>query len=288
MLVNSGTIFWINEASPPAVTAINEDGSAPGYELPTVGVGTPGFVLFDSGASAYVYWNDGAGSQILLFGPIGAFNIEQPIAFPTPGVSDVTELNDEMYLANTNAAGVLDVGPDGTYSNVSSPVYAGQEPIAIAVDSSSLYWTDLANGPGTGWISRAPLPVHGAAAGSVTHIATNLSPVNLGRTLAVNATNAYVVTSVVSNSGRVEQVPLAGGIATPLSSTGNAVSVAADATGVYWVDATLGKVLKVATGTTTIVTLASGQAIPNGEGGVAVDATGVYWATTTSVMALAK
>lgn len=289
LLVNSGTVFWINETAQPAVTSINEDGSQPGYQLPIVSPGTPGFVLFDSGPTAYVYWNDAAGSQILLFGPIGAFNVEQPIQFVSQqGVSDVTELNDEMYLPDPNAGGILDVGADGIYSNVDTPVYAGMEPIAIAADSAYLYWTDLANGPGTGSISKAPLPVNGAATGSVTHIGTNLSPVNLGRTLAVNATNAYLITGVISNSGRVQQVPIGGGTATALSSSGNAASVAADASGVYWVDSVAGKVFKVATGTTTIVTLATGQAIQNVQGGLAVDARGVYWTTSTQVMALAK
>jgi ligand-binding sensor domain-containing protein len=116
---------------------------------------------------------------------------------------------------------------------------------------------------------------------------TGLTVSGSTRTLAVNATNAYFV-STVASVVTLSEAPIAGGgTKTPLA-TGGIAAIAADAAGVYWVDSTAGAVFEVATGTTTVTRLASSQTIQTMPGTIAVDAAGVYWATTTAIMALAR
>lgn len=135
----------------------------------------------------------------------------------------------------------------------------------IAVDSSSVYFTDTIEGK----VMKVPL-----GGGTPVTIATGAGS---AESLAVDATHAYWVGSS-TGAGYVMRVPLGGGTPTTLASGGKTLRrLVLDASSVYWTDeneGTGGTVMKVALGGGTPVTLASGQASPNA---LAVDASSVYW-----------
>jgi hypothetical protein len=77
-------------------------------------------------------------------------------------------------------------------------------------------------------------------------------------------------------SNSLMKLPLAGGTAIKLASdTSSILSVAVDATSVYWVTGPALKKMPIGGGTPTV--LANAGASTEGAMGVAVDATSVYW-----------
>jgi hypothetical protein len=285
LTTDANSVFWINETATPQITAANKNGTAFTNGLPGVSPLTPGFVLFGSGTSEYIYWID-AETTVWFYGPIGSVLHDMPLASVPSGaaVDVVGGPNTMMYWTNADVAGIQAIGNDGIDQVFSPPFYGASIPVAIATDGTRLYWSDVVGPPGTSKVSAGPLASGtGPGPGPVATLGTGLSVSGNPRTLAVNATNVYVI----SNSS-VVQIPLPSGGSSTVLATGNPISLAADASGVYWVDGTAGTVLSVAVGTTKVVTLATGQSIVNTPGNVAVDSLGVYWATSTGVMALAK
>jgi hypothetical protein len=146
---------------------------------------------------------------------------------------------------------------------------ASQNPQAIAVDATSVYWTNYAMPTGT--VMKMAL-----SGGTPTTLASDQST-QLG--IAVDATSVYWTNY---NTGTVMKVGLGGGTPTTLASGLSLPDcMAVDATSVYWTgngdldDAT---VMKVAIGGGTPTTLASGQ---SETGMIAVDATSAYWTDFT-------
>jgi hypothetical protein len=146
-------------------------------------------------------------------------------------------------------------------------------PTSLAVDSTNVYWADnvgpyqgiiwklpLAGGPATKLTSTANFPYHIAVYGGYVYFQASFSLMR-------------VPTSGISNPVAITTTTALGG-------------VAADASGVYWVDNTSG-VYALPTGANTPVTIASGQGAPEY---VIVDATTIYWTNSSSgtVMAVAK
>jgi hypothetical protein len=130
------------------------------------------------------------------------------------------------------------------------------EPQTIAVDSTSVYW-----GNGGGGVFSVPL-----AGGAVTTLAAGF---RVG-SVAVDANNVYWVTP-----GFVASMPLVGGTITTLASAVNYLSgMAVDATSVYWTDYGAGIISSVPIGGGTVATLATDQVDP---WHMAVDSTSVYW-----------
>lgn len=182
-------------------------------------------------------------------------------------------------------------------------------PYAIAVDSSSVYWTNAGVSLSDGSVMKVPV-----GGGTPT---TLVSSVPNPRAIAVDATSVYywfmrnpqgvTVSSVPlgggtptivssgqglepsiavagsylygvtwNNYGVVLKIPIAGGSATNIALNQNQPdSVAVDATNVYWASYGASKVLKAPIGGGTVTTIAQTKTPP---GLVTVDATNVYWA----------
>lgn len=164
-------------------------------------------------------------------------------------------------------AGVTCAGDGGTVMSVPldggnvATLVAGQSgPFAVAVNATSVYWTDY----NAGTVMKAPLD-----GGAPSTLASGqASPSRI----AVDAANVYWLTS---NGGTVMAVPLDGGTSVTLAAGQLYPSgIAVDGTSVYWT-AKDDTVKKVAVDGGAVTTIATGM---NGPRGIAVDGTSVYWA----------
>jgi hypothetical protein len=190
-----------------------------------------------------------------------------------------TDSGSENEDTGADSGAATDGGPVTLASGFSSPV-------AIAVDSTSVYWTTSTETEtdGTFMVNSAVMKVP-LGGGTPTTLATGQD--FLGG-IAVNATGVYwtdlgpSTTEIVS----VMSVPLGGGTPTALASALYLnEDIAVDSTNVYWTDANAQAVMSVPVGGGTPITLASGQVsglhvpgsnvAPNGP--IAVDSTHVYW-----------
>ncbi|HET6280877.1 MAG TPA: HYR domain-containing protein, partial [Polyangia bacterium] len=134
-------------------------------------------------------------------------------------------------------------------------------PLGIAVDGTSVYWT---NGD-DGTVMKVAL-----SGGAPTTLASGQ---NTPRGIAVDGASVYWAAG-----NTVMKVALSGGAPTTLASSGQAgpsMGIAVDGTSVYWTNnAYSGTVMKVALSGGAPTTLASGQVAPTG---ITVDGTSVYW-----------
>ena len=156
---------------------------------------------------------------------------------------------------------------DSLFSNLSKP-------FAIAVDMTSLYFTDAA----LGTVMKAPL-----SGGPPVALATG--QVNPGF-LAIDATNIYWANQGTAVSdwadGAIMMVSINGGTPVTLASAQNYLSaIAVDATNIYWASGGTtknhfadGALLTLPLSGGTPVTLASKQIGPYG---IAVNSTHIYW-----------
>jgi hypothetical protein len=149
--------------------------------------------------------------------------------------------------------------------------------VALAVDSTSVYWTT--SGEAAGNVMKVS-----ATGGDLTPFTQYINGGSGG--IAVDATNVYWVDTWTSPaagpSGTVMKASTAGGTAVTLASGQDApCAIAVDATNVYWTNVgsngSDGTVMTVSTNGGTPRTLASLQLSP---GGIAVDATNVYFTTS--------
>jgi hypothetical protein len=157
-------------------------------------------------------------------------------------------------------------------AGVCQPVaLAEDEGVAIAVDSTSVYWISAWSGS----VDKAPI-----AGGAVTTLAAG-SPYAYGIAVAVDATSVYSVNGGVS----IVSIPIAGGAPTTLATSTSTVSdLAIDSSYVYWANSTSkrqnGGLFRAAKSGGTPQTLASEAAFT---GQVVVAAGEVYWGISTGI-----
>jgi hypothetical protein len=135
-------------------------------------------------------------------------------------------------------------------------------PVAIAVDSTSIYWTNNGQNGQQGSVMEVPL-----CGGTPVTLFPEVSWV-LG--IALNSTNVFWALAYAPFS--VLTAPLGGGAPITVAAEQPAAYLAADSTNVYWTDSS-GTVKKAPVGGGAVTTLASSQ----DPYGIALDSDSVYW-----------
>lgn len=144
-------------------------------------------------------------------------------------------------------------------------------PREIAVDSTSVYWTEWTSGSDPGRIQKVS-----KNGGAVTTLSSGLG---WPKGIAVNPTDVYWA-SYGSNGNTINKIGINGGTATTVASNLNGpYYLAADAGYVYWIERSAGVVKKVSKNGGAIATLASGLNYPEI---IILDSTNVYWTEWTS------
>lgn len=140
-----------------------------------------------------------------------------------------------------------------------------RSPFGLALDSSNVYWGEVANSPDAGAILSLPLGVDGGAP-------SFLAPEGATALVVTGSTLCFATSDVVGC------MPVTGGTPTILNTvqSGWVYAMAADATNVYWtLNATNGAVFSapIAGGPVTLLVAHTDRPL-----GIAVDANNVYWA----------
>lgn len=148
---------------------------------------------------------------------------------------------------------------------------------AIAVDGSTVYWTDESgcwNGHGSGNTTGRVMRVSSGGGTPVTLAWGQASP---QWSIAVDGASVFW-TNFDSGGGQTMRLPKGGGTSVTLASsgTGNPWGISVDATSVYWAIRDQNAVVSVPIGGGAVSTLAAMQPLP---GSTAVDATFLYWTT---------
>jgi hypothetical protein len=117
-----------------------------------------------------------------------------------------------------------------------TPLATGDVPWDIAVDATSMYWTEQGSSPNSGKVMKAS-KVDGSS--GVTIAMGQAGPEGI----AIDATSVYWANKA---NGTIMKAPLAGGAAVVLASGQKTpVNVAVDATHVYWTDPKADLVVRV-------------------------------------------
>jgi hypothetical protein len=148
-------------------------------------------------------------------------------------------------------------------------VASANSPWAIAVDATSVYW--LGNG-----VMKA------AKGGGPAITLASPPPILPNAGIAVDGTNVYWSSGPPGASSGVSKVPLDGGTPTLVAEVMSTVPgpIAVDDANIYYADGS-GMVLKVPLAGGAVTTIASGQTNPDA---IAVDATSVYWVDNGSTV----
>ena len=142
-------------------------------------------------------------------------------------------------------------------------------PWNLAVDATSVYW--MGNG-----VMKA------AKGGGPAITLVSQGPILPNAGIAVDATNVYWASGPPAGSSGLSKVPLDGGTPTVVAAVMSSAPgpIAIDDASIYYADGS-GTVLKVPLAGGAVTTIASGQTNPDA---IAVDATSVYWVDNGSTV----
>jgi hypothetical protein len=173
------------------------------------------------------------------------------------------------------------------------------QPLAVAVDATSVYWTNTGYPSNSGSVMKVPV-----CGGEATTLAADRGRPQY---IAVDATSVYWVDwlsgPAASGPALVMKVPIGGGALVTLASVpepSTPCGIAVDGTSVYWATMYSGgdldpppvALVKVPLGGGAPTTLASeafsGANYTPFQCGVAVDATRVYWTTNQSILTVPR
>jgi hypothetical protein len=268
LAIDSTSVYWADWGTGSAqgdgaIDKVSIEGGAVTTLVP--GQRMPGGIAVDSTS---VYWSTVGASGL------GVYSVALGGGTPTLVATGFT--NDPIAVG---PSGVY--GTNGSDAPVSAPLQGGgaatvlapgpgnSNTYGIAVDSTSVYWTDF-NDPGV--VSKVP-----RGGGQATTLATG----HVAFGIAVDATSVYWVNGGGASAGSLMKVARSGGTPVTLAmGFPGPIGLAIDAQNAYVTvggqSNTGGWIVKVPLRGGNITTLVGGLNQPYG---IAVDATSVYWTT---------
>jgi hypothetical protein len=229
MVVNSGTLYWVDQGSPGSVWTCTITGNACNASTFATNQNTPERITLGGSGNGTVYWSDfgdgtadGAIMSLPLAGGTPA-TVASSITTPQGVAADGTY----VFWAETGATPPQVVRrPVGGGTTSSILTGTSSTPTAVAVGGGMVYWSD------------APLGMMGSVGMAAENTLTAMS-VSTGQTLpwaiAVDATYVYWVD--FTSTGAVWQYTINGGGKRQLSGSEDLpLRIVSDATSAFWID----------------------------------------------------
>ena len=267
IVVWSAAVYWTNAGTNLGTGAVMKIPVGGGSPTPlAAGQNAPAGIAVDGMSN--VYWaNSGSGSgdgSIMKVPLNGGTATAVASGQNSPGaIAYDSTSTDSVYWAAGDGIWRLQMPTGGTPVKLWSPSAGDQNPPAIAVDATSVYWLTRSTGAPNGNVMSLPL-----TGGTPVTLASGL---NGDYAIAVDSTSVYWALG-----DTVMKVPLGGGgPVTLVSGTGNTPphqALAVDAAHVYWTASKGITKVPLAGGSATLL-----AASLSGGYGLALDDTSVYW-----------
>jgi len=256
------SVYWTNCTSPGSVMKVPKSGGT-ATRLDSGELGPIGYPAAIGVSAGTVYFIEIGLSHLWTVSTGGGAN-----TIIARGADSNTLALDatNVYWLKSASGDVLRMPVSGT---TPTPITSGQSnPWGIAVDATSVYWTNFNNATGT--VMKAPI-----GGGAPTTLATAQDGPH---GITVDSTSVYWTNQT---GGMVMKAPIGGGSPTILvSGNYSPYAVVVDSTSVYWTEPHLGAVMKVPIEGGPPTTLITGQADAYGIG---IDNTSVYWANSSGL-----
>lgn len=264
--MDANSVYWANQEMPGGNGAPNIPGSIRKVSRD----GGPITVIASQTANGLalggtdLYWTGADGTVVRAPTAGGAI---ATLASGLGGTWSIAALGSSVFWVDGQFDTVMKMSLcGGTPSTIAAPAHQSGTMGPIAVDRTSVYWTNSYHlapiAPGT--VTRVPL------GGGAIETLASVPGADLGG-VAVDATNVYWTADL--GGGRIMKAPLGGGPVVTLAATSNPGNLAVDRANVYWTASTPGAVMKLSIDGGTPTTLYSGGDPKN----LVVDDTSVYW-----------